>query len=459
MMTILSYPDALDYLYGLANYERITLNSYSPATLNLERVRDLLAALGNPHERYKTIHIAGTKGKGSTAAMMAQCLRQLGQRTGLYTSPHLTTFRERIQVNGEYIGREDVVRLTARLKALVESHPGVTTFEAITAMGFAYFAEQNVDWAVVEVGLGGRLDATNVIVPQVSVITSLSFDHTNWLGNTLAEIAGEKAGIIKHGVPVVSHAQPQEAMAVIEHIAHEHNVPLVISGRHWRWTPGTVTLAKQSFQVKEVSRTRTNENPFVNDLEGWYEIQLLGKHQVDNATAVIATMDVLRSTNSGLDSLIAARPIRDALRMTTWPGRFEILRADPPLIADGAHNIDSVNKLAATLAEVFPGKRWVMVFGCYKDKDAEGMLKALGPRTTRWIMTQVDNSRATPVERLIELARGLHLKAEALPNVEDAMDEVIKGNDAVCITGSVALTGAARAVWAVRSHGLIPEKD
>ncbi len=458
-MTTLSYHDALAYLYGLANYERIAPMSYSSETLNLERMRDLLAALGNPQERYRAIHIAGTKGKGSTAAMMAQCLSQLGQRTGLYTSPHLTTFRERIQVNGEYISQEDVARLTTRLKALIERHPGITTFEAFTALGFVYFAEQNVDWAVIEVGLGGRLDATNVIVPQVSVITSLSYDHTKWLGDSLAEIAAEKAGIIKHGVPVVSHAQPQEAMAVIERIAQERNAPLVISGRHWRWTPGTVTLAKQSFQVQQAARTLTNEHPFVNDLEGWYEIQLLGQHQVDNATAVIATMDLLRSTDCGLGALIAARPIRDALRMTLWPGRFEILRADPPIVADGAHNVDSVNKLAATLAEVFPGKRWVMVFGCYNDKDAEGMLKALGPRATRWIMTQMDNSRATPVEHLVELARGLHLKADALPNVEDAMDEVINGNDPVCITGSVALTGAVRAVWASRSRGQIPERD
>lgn len=457
LMTTMPYHDALQFLYGLTNYERIPLQTYSPATLNLERMRDLLASLGNPHERYRTIHIAGTKGKGSTAAMMSQCLRQLGQRVGLYTSPHLTTFRERMQVNGEYISCDDVVRLTTRVKELVDSRPGVTTFEAVTAMGFVYFAEQNVDWAVIEVGLGGRLDATNVITPQVSIITSLSFDHTSWLGNSLPEIAAEKAGIIKPGVPVVSHFQPAEAMAVIERIARERHAPLVISGRHWRWTPGTVTMEKQSFQVKQVSRTRTSQNPFVNDLEGWYEIQLLGKHQADNATAVIAAMDVLRTGNSGLD--IQARPIREGLRMTMWPGRFEILRADPPMVADGAHNIDSVNKLAATLAEVFPGKRWVMVFGCYKDKDAVGMLKALSPRTTRWIMTQVDNDRATPVERLLEIAAELHLKAVALPAVYDAVDAVINSKDAVCITGSVALTGAVRSAWALRAHMPMPESD
>jgi dihydrofolate synthase/folylpolyglutamate synthase len=350
-----------------------------------------------------------------------------------------------------------VVNLASRIKALAEKIPGITTFEAVTAMGFAHFANQNVDWAVVEVGLGGRLDATNVITPQVSVITSLSYDHTSWLGNTLAQIAAEKAGIIKYGVPVVSQAQPLEATTVLERIAHERNAPLVMLGRHWRWTPGTTSLAKQTFQVKQVARARSKERPFVNDLEGWYEIPLLGKHQLENATTVIATMDTLRAHDNSLD--ISARAIRDGLRLTQWPGRFEILRADPPMVADGAHNVDSVNKLAATLAEVFPGKRWTMVFGCYKDKDAEGMMKALGPRSTRWIMTQVDNSRAMPAEELLNMAKTLNLKAVALPNVTDAVDAVINSKEAVCITGSVALAGAVRAVWARRSRIFVPESD
>jgi dihydrofolate synthase/folylpolyglutamate synthase len=209
--------------------------------------------------------------------------------------------------------------------------------------------------------------------------------------------------------------------------------------------------------VKQVARVRSNENPFVNDLEGWYEIPLLGKHQLDNATAVIATMDVLRARDKGLE--VTSRAIREGLRLTQWPGRFEILRADPPIIIDGAHNVDSVNKLAATLAEVFPGKRWVVVFGCYKDKDAEGMMKALSGRVTRWILTQVDNPRATPVDRLLELAKEQHLRVTVLPTLRDAMDAVIDSNDAVCITGSVALVGTARAIWAEKSKLFKPEYD
>lgn len=456
----MTYPEALAYLYALTNYERVdpagaTARDVGRA-LDLERMRSLLAALGNPHERYKTIHVAGTKGKGSTAAMIDACLRQLDLRVGLFTSPHLTTFRERMRVNGELISREDVADLAQRVKLAAEHIPGVTTFEAVTAIGFLHFARQDVDWAVIEAGLGGRLDATNVITPQVSVITSLSLDHTRWLGNTLAEIATEKAGIIKPGVPVVSQQQTLQAAAVIERIAHERNAPLAMLGRHWRWTPGLTTLEKQTFEVKQVARVRSNERPFVNDLEGWYEITLLGKHQCENATTAIATLDVLRNAGS-ID--ISARAIRDGLRLTFWPGRFEILRADPPLILDGAHNVDSVNKLAMTLAEVFPGRRWTFVFGCYKDKDADGMLKALAGRATRWIMTRPGNSRAMGVDTLMDAAKARNLRAVAFPQVKDAIDSVAKATEAVCVTGSVALVGEARAAWGIGGTGVGVDVD
>ncbi len=456
----MTYPEALAYLYALTNYEHVapagdTARDVARA-LDLERMRSLLAALGNPHERHKTIHVAGTKGKGSTAAMIDSCLRQLDLRVGLFTSPHLTTFRERMRVNGELISREDVADLAQRVKSAAEHIPGVTTFEAVTAMGFLHFARQDVDWAVIEVGLGGRLDATNVITPQISVITSLSLDHTKWLGNTLAEIATEKAGIIKPGVPVVSQQQTLEAAAVIERIAHERNAPLTMLGRHWRWTPGLTTLEKQTFEVKQVARVRSNERPFVNDLEGWYETTLLGKHQCENAAAAIAALDVLRNAGS-ID--ISARAIRDGLRLIFWPGRFEILRADPPLILDGAHNVDSVNKLAMTLAEVFPGRRWTFIFGCYKDKDAEGMLKALAGRAARWIMTQPGNARAMSVDQLIDVAKARNLRAAAFPHVKDAIASVAKSTEAVCVTGSVALVGEARAAWGIGGSGVGVDVD
>jgi dihydrofolate synthase/folylpolyglutamate synthase len=455
------YAEALDYLYSLANYERVPMGSYSPETLNLDRMRALMAALGNPQERYRIIHIAGTKGKGSTSAFMASCLRQLGLKTGLFTSPHLSSFRERIQINGELIAAEEASIVADKVRAVADGIPGVTTFEAITAMGFLHFSRQDVDWAVVEVGLGGRLDATNIVVPQASIITSISYDHQALLGNTLAEITGEKAGIIKPNVPVISQSQAGEALAVIERIAHERNAPLTIVGRHWRWNAGAVSLIKQSFEVKKVSQVRSKDRPFVNDLEGWYESALLGKHQIENATTVIAAIDVLRDEliSSGAKDL-GARTVRDGLRLAYWPGRFEILRADPPIIADGAHNIDSVNKVAVTLAEVFPGRRWVFIFGTLKDKDADGMIKALNPRAMRWIMTQQqDNPRAVPAEQLLALAQARNAKAVALPNLTDAIDAILNGNDPVCIVGSVALVGEARVKWALRTGAMMPAVD
>lgn len=454
------YAEALDYLYSLTNYERVPLGSYSTETLNLDRMRALLAVLGNPQERTRIIHVAGTKGKGSTSAFMASCLQQLGLKTGLYTSPHLSSFRERMRINGELIGVEEVALLAEKVRA-AEGIAGITTFEAVTAMGFLCFSLRDVDWAVVEVGLGGRLDATNIVEPQASVITSISYDHQAWLGNTLAEIAAEKCGIIKPGVPVISQSQPAEALAVIERIAHERNAPLTMVGRHWRWNAGAVSLVKQSFEVKKVSQVRSKDRPFVNDLEGWYESALLGKHQIENATTVIATIDVLRDEliRSGAQEL-GARTVRDGLRLTHWPGRFEILRADPPIIADSAHNIDSVNKLAVTLAEVFPGRRWVFIFGTMKDKDADGMIKALNPRATRWIMTQTqDNPRAMPAEQLLALAQARNAKAVALPNLTDALDSILNGNDPVCIVGSVALVGEARVKWALRTGSMMPAVD
>jgi dihydrofolate synthase/folylpolyglutamate synthase len=455
------YAEALDYLYSLANYERVPMGSYSPETLNLDRMRALMAALGNPQERYRIIHIAGTKGKGSTSAFMASCLRQLGLKTGLFTSPHLSSFRERIQINGELIAAEEASIVADKVRAVADGIPGVTTFEAITAMGFLHFSRQDVDWAVVEVGLGGRLDATNIVVPQASIITSISYDHQALLGNTLAEITGEKAGIIKPNVPVISQSQAGEALAVIERIAHERNAPLTIVGRHWRWNAGAVSLIKQSFEVKKVSQVRSKDRPFVNDLEGWYESALLGKHQIENATTVIAAIDVLRDEliSSGAKDL-GARTVRDGLRLAYWPGRFEILRADPPIIADGAHNIDSVNKVAVTLAEVFPGRRWVFIFGTLKDKDADGMIKALNPRAMRWIMTQQqDNPRAVPAEELLAPAQARNAKAVALPNLTDAIDAILNGNDPVCIVGSVALVGEARVKWALRTGAMMPAVD
>ena len=452
----MNYADALAYLYGLTTSDR--LKPTDPANVNLDRIRALLAALGNPHEKFKSVHITGTKGKGSSAAMMAACLRAMGLRVGLFTSPHLHTFRERVRINGELVSREDVVRLATDVKMAADQILGITTFEAITALGFTHFARSNVDWAVVEVGLGGRFDPTNVITPRVCNITSISYDHTQWLGSTLTQIAYEKAGIIKPGVPVVSHSQPAEATIVIERVAKDQNAKLICLGRHWRGRPiissagGAIatsmsaSLDRQIFDVKQVAFRRSDETPNPNNLEGQYDTHLLGMHQVDNATGVIAAIDAMR------DDLAVIGPhlqpaVQNGLHNVRWPGRFEVLRADPPLVIDGAHNVDSVNKLATALAEMFAGKRWTLIFGCYKDKDAEGMIRALAPRAIRWIMVQPDNPRALPLDQLMALAKQRNLRATLAVNAKAALESIKNSNEAVCVVGSLTLAGEARAAW------------
>ncbi len=455
------YREALSYLYSLTNYERVPIGASTYETLKVDRMQRLLDALGNPHEKYRIVHVAGTKGKGSTCAMLASCLQRLVPKVGLYTSPHLSSFRERIQVNRELISERDVAELALDVRSVAEQMPGVTTFEAATAMALLHFARQAVDWVVLEVGLGGRLDATNVVLPKASVITSISYDHQHILGNTLQEIAAEKAGIIKFGVPVVSQSQLPEAMAVIEQAARERRAPLTVVGRHWRWSPGTVSLVKQSFEVKKVSQVRTDEHPFVNSLEGWYEIPCLGRHQIENATTAIAVLDVLR------DEIVETRGqqfgprlVRDGLWSVQWPGRFEILRADPPLVVDGAHNLDSARKLAATLVEVFGGRRWVFVFGTLRDKDAAGMIAELSPRAAQWILSQpADNPRAFPAADLLDLALARGVRAEVMPNLAEAMRVALQSNLPVCVFGSVAFVGEARLHWAHYTGAPLPPTD
>lgn len=231
----MDYPAVLGYLYDLTDYEKERIARYDPDTLDLSRIRRVLARLGDPQRRFPSIHIAGTKGKGSVAATCASVLQTAGLRTGLYTSPHLHTFRERIRVDGEPIPPDVLISLVQECRPIFDTEPQLTTFEAITALAFVHFARCQIDYAVVEVGLGGRLDATNVIIPQVAIITSLSFDHTYLLGNTLADIAREKAGIIKPGVPTVCAPQEAEALTVIQKVCAERESPLTLVGRDWTW--------------------------------------------------------------------------------------------------------------------------------------------------------------------------------------------------------------------------------
>lgn len=450
---MLTYDEALDYLYTFIDYGLVRAEKYSPEVFNLTRMVAFMHALGDPQNRYPVIHVAGTKGKGSVAALCTSALRAGGYRTGFYTSPHLNDFRERAQVNGEYISREALAQIISEFQPLVAQHPGVTTFELSTALAFVHFARQQVDVAVVEVGLGGRLDATNVVHPVIAVISSLSYDHTYLLGNTLGEIATEKAGIIKPGVPVVTAGQAPEALAALERIAAERGAPLEWVGRDWHYRPVAHSLDGQTFEVWSADEQRQlNALQAQGHAVAWrptqLDLPLLGQHQVENATLAYAALQAAR--RQGLP--LAADAIRAGFKQVVWPGRFEILSRQPYVVVDGAHNADSARRLAATVREYFPGRRVALIFGASSDKDVSGMLaELLAPDTgvAQVIMAQAVHPRAIEPEALADLAAPYGLAVTASTSVAAALAQALAGagpDDVILACGSlfvVAETTAA----------------
>jgi dihydrofolate synthase/folylpolyglutamate synthase len=437
----LSYDEALDYLYSLINYEAQRSNRYAPDGAGLDRPRALMAAFGDPQENYPVIHVAGTKGKGSVCAMCASILQAAGLRVGFYSSPHLQDFRERFRINGELIPPAMLVSLVERLRPVIERMPGLTWFEITTAIAFLYFAEADVDIAVIEVGLGGRLDATNIIrAPVVSTITSLSFDHTHLLGNTLESIAYEKAGIIKSGLPVVSAPQQPEPLAVIERIAAERGSPLTLAGRDIEFEAETADEHRQWFTIN-----RPGESP------RRYWTPLLGAHQVVNAAVALATLQQVRVAGIPVSSDTGDEVIASGLRLVNWPGRLEVVRRSPWLVLDAAHNGASAERLSDALTSIFPFDRLILVFGAFTDKDVTGMFKALLPLTSHLILMQATSPRAFTTGQLAEIARssGYTGPLELIPAAQDALAraEALTGSDdLMCITGSVALVGEMRSV-------------
>ena len=447
----MNYIQTIAYLHSLTDYEKTRIERYTSDTLDLSRVERLLADIGDPHARFPAVHIAGTKGKGSTAAMIESCLRAAGYRTGFYTSPHLHTFRERIQLAGRKIPREEVVALVEEIRPSIERTPGVTTFEAITAIGFLHFARSAVDVAVVEVGLGGRLDATNVITPQVSVITSLSLDHTYLLGDTLAEIAYEKAGIVKAGVPAISAPQRAEAIKVLEAVSRERQAPLVEIGRDWDYDPGPADMDGQTFTVRCLVDGGSA-------LGGQYWIPLLGRHQLENAATAVATLETLRRRGFH----ISPDAVNEGLRSVRWSGRLEILSRDPVVVVDCAHNPYSAQVLRNALEEWFPGQRWVLVFGASADKDIAGMLRALLPISEYTIVTRSGHPRAaTPIE-LADTVASVGGGAEVCVNMRKSLRRGLSAMDpgnGLLVTGSIFLVADAREEWARHVGEPLPDND
>ncbi|QEL20026.1 bifunctional folylpolyglutamate synthase/dihydrofolate synthase [Limnoglobus roseus] len=422
----MTYDEAIAFWYGRINFE---VKAAKPSDLKLERMRSFLSRLGDPQDRVRIVHITGTKGKGSTAAMIAAALRASGYRVGLFTSPHLVHVEERIQVDGQPITPGELAALVAELAPVVrecDRHEGQgpTFFEIGTALGFLHFVRRRADLIVLEVGLGGRFDSTNVCRPLVSVITSVGFDHVAQLGQTLEAIAFQKAGIIKPRVPVISGVTEPGPAAVIEEIAREQQAPLFRAGREFRHRyrpPAGVAVSLGGRESPE------------------FALKLRGEHQAMNAAVAVVTLDRLRAT--GLRVPTAA--VERGLATVHWPARIEVIRERPVIILDTAHNVPSAMALVRTLRESFPAAgRKVCVLAVSSDKQYPEMLAILGEYFDYFHLTRYsNNARSVPPEKLAPLvAKPYSLHQSALAAWQAAKSEA-SADDLVCITGSVFLAG------------------
>lgn len=416
----------------------------------LERIQFLLNALGNPERAFPAVHVAGTNGKGSTSAMITSVLRAAGLRVGLFTSPHLVRYNERIVVDGQPISDEALHAIMAELEGLLKEAadtPGVgqpTEFEVGTAAALVHFARADVDVAVVEVGLGGRFDSTNVVRPIVSVITPIGLDHTNRLGTTLAEIAADKAGIMRSGVPIVSAPQAEEAADVIMAAAMEQRAPLLAAGRDFEATSVSVDARGTTFNVRW-------KDTWLRALR----VPLLGAHQAVNGSVAAAACLTLREAaerdglRTGLSKKIgglSAAIIREGLQSVVWPGRMEVVGTDPTVMLDGAHNAEAASVLASTLRTVFPDRRPVFVMAISGDKPVDTILQTLLPLGKAVVFTAPRSSRTPPVDpaELARRAAGLVETITVEPMAERAVARARALGDLVVVCGSLYLVGEVR---------------
>ena len=415
-----AYTRCLDSMYSMRRFGII---------LGLETTAGILEGLGNPQDTFSSIHIAGTNGKGSIASALASILQKAGYRVGLYTSPHLIRFNERICVNGTPIDDDNVVSSWEAVKSVHHGDREPTFFEFSTAMAFHEFGRRKVDWAVIETGMGGRMDSTNVVTPAVSVITNISLEHKTYLGSTIKAITGEKAGIIKPGVPVVTGVSQKRARSVIEDTAARQAAPLFTMGRDFR-----------------VRRTANGRFSYQGMDHHWKGLQtgLMGGHQVDNAALVLATSELVMRDGANL----CKDHIQYGLAQNRWPGRLEVVSKKPYVILDGAHNLMAARRLSRFLQDALAGRRITMVAGILDDKPFEAILKDLVAPCERLIITRARIDRSLPSETLAAAARPLIGDIQIIEDVGQAVHHAIATSapdDAVCIAGSLYVVGEAKA--------------
>ena len=416
-------PSIDDHLSALYRLRRFGIK------LGLASISRLMRGLGNPQDRFSSIHIAGTNGKGSIAAFLSSVLAHGGYKVGLYTSPHLVRFNERIQINGRPISDKDVAQVAEVVQRIYTQGEPPTFFECATAMAFYHFASEKVDWAVLETGMGGRYDATNVVHPEVSIISNISMEHQEYLGNTLAKIAREKAGIIKRNAGIVTGTRQKSALKVIEQVATENEVPLYRLGKEIR-----------------IRKNKEGSFTYLGIGRRWPQVKIgmIGDHQVTNAALALGALELLQK--KGL--YLTDEAVYEGLAATRWPGRLEVFSRKPFILLDGAHNPSAVRRLKNYLENSFSSRRLTMVVGVLEDKAWKPMLRDLAGVAHRIILTRPQYERAADPHKLAAFLRPLKQDLVVIPKLSDAISFALEKTstaDAVCITGSLYTVGDARA--------------
>ena len=431
------YQRSLDFIYSFIDLS-ITRNlRYSPDKFNLSRMYVVMSLLGNPQLNYDVVHVAGTKGKGSICAMTASIMREAGYKVGFYSSPHMIDFRERIKVNDNEISKQSLINYVMKLRHIFKTVDQLSTFEIITAIAFKYFADQQVDIAIIEVGMGGRLDATNVVEPIVSIISPISHDHMNILGDTIAKIAREKAGIIKKSVPVIISPQKESAKEEIKIIANRKGSFIIDVSENYTFEQINYSLEKQSFVIKEkLIYPSDTYNPI-------YEIPLLGDHQINNAITAFAC--ILRLRKLGYE--INENALKNGFSKVEWPGRFEVVCKKPLIIVDGAHNRDSFRKLRNTIKKYLAGKKVILIFGASEDKEVKLMIKIIKPYIEHFIFTKSEHPRALGLGELEKFASSLDLDNYSIRDIGSIVPLILRKSDqknTYIASGSIFIAGAIK---------------